>query len=173
MKTIFAGIVCLFFGFNALAQTENDDDADTKTPEVEAIFLLRDDGTGKGGEETESFTTSDKILHFRIQLSSRKSASVKLILVAANVSGIKPETKSMTVSYKTNGKQNIVNFKASPEDSWSPGKYRADVFIDGSLSNKKEFEIQKTAKETEAEKTSPPKSIEKTSRKTLKRTKKT
>ncbi|MGI8555971.1 MAG: hypothetical protein ACR2LT_06405 [Pyrinomonadaceae bacterium] len=118
---------------------------------VEQISLLRDSGgAGKADdEEVENFLTTDKILHFRIQLNSRKPAAVKMILVAADVTGLKAETKFVTVSYKTNGKQNIVNFTASPEDAWLAGKYRADIYIDGKLDGKKEFEIQKSVKEIE------------------------
>ncbi|MGI8468483.1 MAG: hypothetical protein ACR2N3_08525 [Pyrinomonadaceae bacterium] len=158
MKIIFVGIFCLFFGINVAAQEENADD--NAPVGVEQISLMRDDGAGKAADEIENFSTADKILHFRIQLSSRKPANVKMILVAADVAGLKPETKSVTVRYKTNGKQNIVNFTASPEDSWLAGKYRADVYIDDKIADKKEFEIQKPAKEIENEKT-PPKSNEK------------
>lgn len=157
MKIILVGILCLFFGINASAQEENTDETDNAPVGVEQIFLLRDDGAGKAGEEIENFLTTDKVLHFRIQLSSRKPSAVKMILVAADVKGVKPETKSVTVNYKTSGKQNIVNFTATPEDIWLAGKYRADVFIDGKLTEKKEFEIQKSPKEIAGEKQTAPK----------------
>lgn len=167
MKIILTGIVCLFFGLNAAAQTENTDDADSKTANVEQISLLHDDGAGKAGDETENFSVTDKTLHFRIQLSSRKSATVKMVLVAADAAGLKPETKSATVNYKTNGRQNIVNFRISPENQWLAGKYRADVLIDGKLSGGRKFEIQKsggeqkTGKEIETKKSPPAKTPEK------------
>ncbi len=152
MKIILLGILCLFFGINAAAQAEkNTDETDNVPVGVEQISLLRDgSGAGKADdEEVENFLTTDKILYFRISLSSRKSAAVKMILVAADVTGLKAETKSVTASYKTNDKQNIINFTASPEDAWLAGKYRADIYIDGKLGGKKEFEIQKSVKRIE------------------------
>jgi len=134
--------------------------------------LLRDDGAGKAGDETESFSTTDKLLHFRIQLTSRKASTVKMTLMAADVKGLKPETKSVMVSYKTNGKQSIVNFHVSPEDTWLPGKYRADVFIEGNLTDKKEFEIQRSGKEPEKEQPPVPKPDKKPASKPVKRTRK-
>ncbi|MGI9036107.1 MAG: hypothetical protein ACR2GD_08725 [Pyrinomonadaceae bacterium] len=172
MKIILLGMLCLFFGTNALAQDEKKDETDDAPVGVEQISLLRDDGAGKAGEETENFSTADKTLHFRIQLSSQKPALVKMILVAAEVAGLKPETKSVTVSYKTNGKQNVVNFTTSPEDAWLAGKYRADIFIDGKLAGKKEFEIQKTSQENEKEK-QPPKTDAPPAPKPNRRTRKT
>lgn len=172
VKIILAGILCLFFGFNILAQEEEAAGEDENAPvTVEQITLQRDDGAGKAGDEVDSFLTTNKILHFRIQLSSQKSASVKMILVAADVKGLKAETKSVTVTYKTNGKQTVVNFNATPEDAWLAGKYRVDIFIDGKLADKKEFEIQSAQKVQKEQ--SPTKPDEKTKPKTVKRTRKT
>lgn len=173
MKIILGGILCLFFGINVLAQeAEIADETDNALVKVEQISLLRDDGAGKAGDETESFSTDDKLLHFRIQLTSRKASMVKMTLTAADVKSLKPETKSVTVSYKTNGKQSIVNFHISPEDAWLPGKYRADVFIDGNLTGKKEFEVQRSGKEPEKQTLPAPKPDKKPASKPVKRTRK-
>ena len=66
-----------------------------------------------------------------------------MVLVAVNVPGMKAETKSVTISFTTNGKQNIVNFRANPEGIWVAGKYRADVFINNKPAGNKEFMIEK------------------------------
>jgi hypothetical protein len=66
------------------------------------------------------------------------------------VTGIKPETRVVTTSYKTNGKQNRVNFSGSPEDFWTAGDYRIDIFIDGKIGGSKSFEIKKTPAKIEA-----------------------
>ena len=157
MKIILTGMLCLFFGTIVLAQTEKTDETENASVEIERISLRRDDGAGKAGDETDNFSTADKILYFRIELSSRKPATIKLVLVAANVKGEKPETKFVTVSYRTSGRQNVVNFSASPEKAWLAGEYRADVFVDGKVAANKEFEIRAAAQETGKEKQSPPK----------------
>lgn len=138
MKIVHLVLLCLFFGCNAFAQTEEP----TETG-IEQISLWRVGDDGKASEEVEKFLTTDTPLLFRIQLNSLKSATVKMVLVAVNVPGLKPETKSVTISYTTNGKQNIVNFKAMPENIWLAGKYRADVFINGKPAGNKEFQIEK------------------------------
>ena len=144
MKTVLTILLCLFFGFSVFAQTQP-----TAEIGIEQISLWRVGTDGKASEEVESFLTTDNPLLFRIQLNSLKSATVKMILVAVNVPGLKPETKSITVSYTTNGNQDIVNFKAKPETVWLAGKYRADVFINGKSAGNKEFQIEKQPKDTE------------------------
>jgi hypothetical protein len=141
MKILTLVLLCLFFALNVFAQTED--------VGIEQISLWRVDSENKPSEETEGFLTTDKPLLFKIQLNSKKPATVKMLLVAVNVQGMKPETKSVTISYTTNGNQNIVNFRASPDGVWTAGKYRADVYINGKLVAGKEFMIEKSPQQTE------------------------
>jgi hypothetical protein len=77
-------------------------------------------------------------------------------LVAVKVPDVRTETKIVTVSYKTNGKQNQVNFTGKPDNgAWTAGNYRIDLFIDGKPAGSKDFQIQKTAQQIEKEKQSP------------------
>lgn len=146
MKISLAVFLCLFFNFGVMAQTV--ETPENRAVKVENITLMRDDGAGEPGAEIESFKTSDRPIHFQIQLDSLAPATVKIILATADVKGLKAGTKILTISYKTNGEQNIVNFKGSPKTAWLAGKYRVDVFIDGKLAGNKEFEIEKSAATT-------------------------
>lgn len=158
MKILPLILLCFVFSFNVFAQTEN--------VGIEQISLWRVGADNNPSEETEGFLTSDKPLLFRVQLNSKTPVTVKMLLVAVNVQGIKPETKSVTISFTTNGKQNIVNFRASPEDNWLAGKYRADIYINNKLVANKEFMIEKSPqqieKETLPKKTTKPKSVKRT-----------
>ncbi len=141
MKMFCALFVCLLLSFAVSAQTS---ETENKTElGVEEITLSRDDGSGQIGDEAESFVTTDVPIHCSILLNSMESATVKMNLVVVKATGLKPESKIITVSYKTNGKQNRVNFTTSPEKFWTEGKYRVDIFIDGKISESKEFEITK------------------------------
>ena len=157
MKFLFVVFFCLFFSFNNLAQSDLDD----KTTEVtvEEISLARDNGDGKAGETTDKFLTTDFPIHCLIQLNSTKSVIVKMILVAIKAEGLKPETKSVSVSYKTNGNQNQVYFNASPDGVWAAGSYRADIYINGKLARSRSFEIEKSPNETEKPIRAAPKSF--------------
>ena len=141
--------LCLFSGVNIFAQT----DAPAAAVGIENIILSRDDGKGGAGEETAIFNPRDVPVHCRVELDSVAPAMVKMIVVAVDVKGLKTEQKIVTISYKTNGKQNIVNFTGSPDDVWLAGKYRADIFVDGKSGGSKEFEVRTaTAVEAAAQK---------------------
>jgi hypothetical protein len=153
MKVFLTVFLCLFFGFNVSAQADSSED--NEKIGVEEISLARDDGSGKPGEAASVFITTDVPIHCFVQLASAKSVLVKMNLVAVKAGGLKPETKVVTVNYKTNGKGNVVNFNASPETVWAAGAYRIDILLDGKLAKSLEFEIRKSSKEVSKEKQSP------------------
>ncbi|HMS43434.1 MAG TPA: hypothetical protein PKE69_24605 [Pyrinomonadaceae bacterium] len=156
MKIVSVIFLCLFFGFSIFAQTDK--------VGIETISLWRVGADGATNEETEGFLTNDKPLLFCVKLNSLKPTTVKMLLVAVDVKGIKPETKSVTISFTTNGKQNIVNFRANPEGSWLAGKYRADIYINNKLAANKEFMIEKPPSQNENETVPKPNSKPRTAR---------
>lgn len=140
MKIILVSALCLLFAFGAFAQEV--EKTPPETVAVEQMFLARDDGEGKAGAEAESFLTTDIPIYCVVQLNSSKSVTVKMNFVAVKVQGVKAETRVISVSYKTNGRQNRVNFTGKPEKNWTAGNYRIDIFIDDKLAMGKTFEIR-------------------------------
>lgn len=146
MKIILISILCLLFAFSAFAQ-EDEKIVQPETVAVEQVYLAKDNGEGKAGDVVESFLTTDVPIHCIVELNSTKPTVVKMNLVAVKVSGVKPETRVITVSYTTNGRQNRVNFKGKPDGAWTVGTYRVDIFIDGKLATGQSFEIKKSPSE--------------------------
>jgi hypothetical protein len=149
MKVILITLLCLLFAFSAFGQPP---DKDVKTPVpqtvgVEEVYLAKDTGEGKVGDAAEYFLTTDVPIYCVVALDSMKPATVKMNFVAVNVPGVKAESKVLTVSYKTNGKQNRVNFTGKPDGVWTAGTYRIDIFIDDKLAVGKSFEIKKSPAE--------------------------
>lgn len=169
MKLVSIIFLCLFLSLAALGQTP-EQSLDNQTVGVEEIYLAKDNGEGKAGEAETNFLTTDIPIFCVVQLNSLKPATVKLNFIAVKVAGLKPETKVVSVSFKTNGNQNRVNFTGSPEGAWIAGNYRVDVFIDGKLAGSKELEIQKSATANPAVKSFQPKTA--TKPKSSKRTRK-
>lgn len=153
MKIVLIIFCCLLFTFSGTAQT----DALDAPVAVETVALARDDGSGKPGETTDKFLTTDTPIYCFVQLDSIKPTTVKLILVAVKVAGLPPETKSVSVSYTTNGSQNQVNFNAAPEKAWAAGSYRADIYVNNKFAVSRAFEIEKSATEIMPKKTPAPK----------------
>ncbi len=110
---------------------------------VEEVYLAKDDGNGVAGDAVEKFQTTDIPIYCVVQLNSVKSATVKMSFVAVAVKGVKTDTKVVSVSYKTDGNQDRVNFTGKPEKAWTAGSYRVDIYIDNKLAHSKTFEIEK------------------------------
>lgn len=112
------------------------------TAAVEEVYLARDDGNGKAGEQVAEFVTTDVPIHCVILLDSLTKVTVKMNFVAVNVAGVKTETKVVSASYSTKDGQNRVYFTGRPDGRWTPGKYRVDLFIDGKAATNLAFEIK-------------------------------
>lgn len=148
MKLVLAISLCLFFAFNAFAQT--DETIKNTEPAVEEITLARDDGSGQSGEPTEKFTVTDRPIYCVLQIASTKSVAVKMILVAVKANGLKPETKIVTLNYTSQKDETGVTFNASPgKGVWAAGDYRIDIFLDGKLAKSQTFQIEKSSKTIE------------------------
>jgi len=111
-------------------------------PAIEEVYLAKDNGSGKAGEQADEFRTTDVPIYCVVLLDNPAKVTVKMNFVAVSVKGVKPETKVVSVSYTTKETQNRVNFSGTPEGTWVPGRYRVDLFIDGRPARSIEFDIK-------------------------------
>ena len=139
---LFTIFVLFFSAFEAFAQTPPSAAATPEAPGIEQVYLAKDDGDGKAGDQVSEFRTTDIPIYCVVLLESDAKTVVKMNFVAVSVSGVKPETKVVTASYTTKEGQNRVNFSGRPEGKWTPGKYRVDLFLDGKIVKNVEFEIK-------------------------------
>lgn len=107
------------------------------------IYLAKDDGTGKAGDEATSFVTTDVPIYCVVMLNSATPVKVKMNLVAVAVSGVRPDTKVVSTSYVTRENENRVNFSGRPAGQWVPGRYRVDIFVENQPVMSREFAVQK------------------------------
>lgn len=112
---------------------------------VEAVYLAKDDGTGKAGPPATEFRTTDIPIYCVVQLESKRKSVVKMVFVARNVGGVRPDTKVVTSTYTTTSNQDRVNFTGRPDRVWVPGNYRVDVFVDDKLAAGVDFVIRSDA----------------------------
>ncbi len=113
-------------------------------------YLAKDNGKGKAGEPAGNFGTNDIPIFCVVKLDSMKAVTVKLILIAVDVPGVESESDVVTISFKTNGMQDRVNFEGRPQGKWVAGNYRADIYLDDKIAQTIEFDIAKTAAKVEA-----------------------
>ncbi|MFZ1702525.1 MAG: hypothetical protein WBO10_07050 [Pyrinomonadaceae bacterium] len=139
MKAVLLFAIFVLFAGAAFAQ---DDIPPSASPAVEEVYLAKDDGNGKAGEQVTEFGTDDIPIFCVVLLNRNAKVTVKMNFVAVSVAGVKPETKVVTASYTTKETQNRVNFTGRPDGVWTPGTYRVDLFIDGRPATDLEFEIK-------------------------------
>src|SRR5215203_6404012 len=125
------------------------------------IYLAKDDGTGKAGEEATSFVTTDVPIYCVVQLDSAVPTTVKMNLVAVAVPGVRAETKVVSTTYTTKDNQDRVNFTGRPAGQWVAGRYRVDVFVGGAAVVSREFAVQKAEQAKPLNKPTPPKTADK------------
>lgn len=114
------------------------------TTGIENAYLAKDNGKGKAGEPAGNFATNDIPIFCVVKLDSMRAVTVKLVLVAVDVPGVDTESDVVTISYKTNGMQDRVNFEGRPQGKWVAGSYRADIYLDGKKAQAIEFGIEKS-----------------------------
>jgi hypothetical protein len=142
VRVLFLLTFLLVSGYAAFAQNA----AQTASAGgIEEVYLAKDDGNGKAGEQVSEFRTTDVPIYCVVLLESDAATVVKMNFVAVSVAGVKPETKVVTASYTTKNGQNRVNFTGRPEEKWTPGKYRVDLFLDGKKAKDVEFDIKNNA----------------------------
>ncbi len=143
MKAVFIFTLSILFCYPAFAQSAVP--AVVSSTGVEEVYLAKDNGEGKAGEQVSEFRTTDVPIYCVVLLESNAKTVVKMNFVAVSVSGVKPDTKVVTASYTTSQGQNRVNFTGRPDGKWTPGRYRVDLFLDGKLVKNLEFEIKSGA----------------------------
>jgi len=112
---------------------------------VQDVYLAKDNGKGKAGEEVKAFSTSDVPIWCVVLLETPAVATVKMNFTAVKVPGLRPDTKVISTLYTTKEGQTQVNFKGRPEGTWPPGRYRIDIFLDGRAVKDMEFDIKGAA----------------------------
>lgn len=137
MKFIYAVLIGIFVAVSAYAQADP-----MSASAVEVLYLAKDNGNGRAGDQVSEFSTSDIPIYCVVLLGGTAKVTVKMNFVAVNVAGVKADTKVVTASYTTKDGQNRVNFSGRPDDKWTPGTYRVDIFLDGKIAKNVEFEIK-------------------------------
>ena len=119
-------------------------------------YLAKDNGAGNAGDRSTTFLPTDIPIYCVVELESAVPATVKMNLLAENVAGVKPDTNIVSTSYTTKDDENIVNFNGRPAGKWVPGKYRAEIYVNGKLGMSLSFEIQGPTKQPAAARTLQP-----------------
>ena len=143
MKFILASFLCLLCFSGAFAQPgESRYTEKNKESKAASLTLARKDLTGNIVEDIEIFSPKDIPIYCYVDLSSTKSVTVQLNFIAVKVRGIRPNTKIISVSYKTKKGEDSVTFTGKPDKKWIVGSYRVDILLDGKATLSKGFAVE-------------------------------
>ena len=145
MRLAHIFILLLLFCLGLKAQSTEPVKADPGASVVEDLYLARDDGGGKAGDVTSTFSPGDVPIHCIVVLSKSDPIAVKMNFVAVEVAGVKPESRVVSAAYTTRQGQDRVFFTGRPDGQWVAGSYRIDIFVDGKLQKGLAFEVKGNA----------------------------
>jgi hypothetical protein len=108
---------------------------------VDKIYMA-EDNNGKAGDETSSYAPGDRTVHCIIDLNkAKKGTEVRFIWKAVDVAGSQNE-EIKTIDYTTNSFENKVHGHLTLPRDWPTGKYRVEVYINGSLDKTIDYTVQ-------------------------------
>jgi hypothetical protein len=108
---------------------------------VNRIYMAQD-ADGKPGDETSSFSASDRKIHCVLELNkAKKGTHVRFIWKAVDVVGVN-SGELKTIDYTTNSFENKVHGNLSRQQDWPTGKYRVEVYINEGLDKTIDFTIE-------------------------------
>jgi hypothetical protein len=145
-KILAVLVILIAAALSASAQTFSGAAPAAAVTGIENAFLAKADDDGKAGEPAGVFEIDDVPIFCVVRLDSLQAVTVKLILVAVKVPGVKAGSNVVSISYKTNGMQDRVDFEGRPDGHWVAGSYRADIYLDNKIAKAIDFDIGNPAK---------------------------
>jgi len=108
---------------------------------VDKIYMAKDND-GQPGDETTSYAPVDRTVHCVIELNkAKKGTEVRFIWKAVDVAGSRNE-EVKTIDYSTKSFENKVHAHLTLPNDWPTGKYRVEVYINGSLDKTVDYTIE-------------------------------
>ena len=126
LSVAFLFIAAAFSGITGQVPADADD-------VIESIYLARANAEGEAGDPVEEFLVTDIPIFCIIELNGGDPVTVTLNFVAANVPGVKKDSRVVTTAYTTNQGERRVNFSGRPHKLWVAGRYRAEILINGEV----------------------------------------
>ena len=100
---------------------------------IKEIHMAKDDGNGAPGDETESFSPSDRTVHCVATMKQAKAGTqMKFSWWIVDAEGSKNQ-KIKEIDYTTKPLENIVHGHLSLPQNWPSGKYKCQVYVNGDL----------------------------------------
>jgi hypothetical protein len=108
---------------------------------IERMYMAKGED-GQPGEETTTFSASDRTIYCLIELNkAKKGTQVRFIWRAVNVAGSRNE-EIKTIDYATKSFENKVRGHLTFPKDWPTGQYRVEAYINGGLDKTIDYTIE-------------------------------
>jgi hypothetical protein len=114
------------------AQAPTPTPASTKV-EISSVHMARDNGSEQPGDEADTFSPSDRIIHCVIQLSdSQAGTTIKFKWIGVDAGVLKGHLIK-ELEYTTKAQETKVNAHLTLQQDWPVGSYKVDIYLNGQL----------------------------------------
>jgi len=105
------------------------------------IHMAKDDGNGKPGDETNTFSPGDRTVHCMARLkNSKEGLKIKFVWWIVDAGGTRNE-KIKEIEYTTGANDKTVHGHLTVQRDWPKGKYKCEVYVDGALDKTIEYYV--------------------------------
>lgn len=116
--------------------------ASTGGVRIQNIYMAKDDGSGKYGAKTDSFSPSDRKVYCVAELNdSTAGTKIKFVWHIVDAGGSKDE-KIKEIEYTTSALENKVNGHLTLPQDWPKGKYKVEAYINGNLDKTLDYTVE-------------------------------
>ena len=104
--------------------------------------MARDDGTGKPGDEAESFSPADHTVHVMVELNHAAEGTMVNFDWIAVDAGDMENNSLKKLDYTTKALENKVHANLTLPRDWPEGDYKVDVYLNGKLARSIAYKIE-------------------------------
>ncbi|HVF49539.1 MAG TPA: hypothetical protein VNA19_05605 [Pyrinomonadaceae bacterium] len=116
--------------------------ASTGAVRIQNIYMAKDDGSGKYGAKTESFSPSDRKVYCVAELNdSTAGTRIKFVWYIVDAGGAQDE-KIKEIEYTTSALENKVNGHLTLPQDWPKGKYKVEAYINDNLDKTLDYTVE-------------------------------
>jgi hypothetical protein len=144
---VFVVLACSLGKFkntNTETNTSANSNTEAKSGSASAIkeIHMAKDNNGAPGDQTDSFTPSDRTIHCVTTLKEAKSGTqMKFSWWIVDADGTQNQ-KIKDIDYTTRALENVVHGHLTLPQDWPTGKYKVQIYINGDLDRTVGYSVQ-------------------------------
>jgi hypothetical protein len=110
--------------------------------EIKNVYMARDNGSGEPGDQTETFSPSDRTLHCIVELDhAQEGTTVKFNWIGL-IAGDMFNQSIKELEYTTKPLEKKVHAQLTLPKDWPEGFYKVDVYLNGRLARTTNYQVE-------------------------------